>query len=60
MWVGVVVESYALSPAVASLVDVTLLKLAQVGYDGVAKWVLRGVEVASKQMRFPNAMRGIC
>lgn len=40
-WVGVVVESYALSLTVASLVDVTFLKLVQVGYDSVAKRVLR-------------------
>lgn len=37
VWVGVV----ALSLAVASLVDVTLLKLVQVGYDSVAKRILR-------------------
>lgn len=44
VWVGVVVGSYALSLAVASLVDMTLLKLVQVGYDGVAKWALRRFE----------------
>lgn len=37
VWAGVV----ALSLAVASLVDVTLLKLVQVGYDSVAKRILR-------------------
>ena len=37
VWVGVVVGSYALSLAAASLVDVTLLKLVQVGYDRVAE-----------------------
>lgn len=41
VWTGVVVGSYALSLAVASLVDVTLLRLVQVGYDGVAKWALQ-------------------
>lgn len=41
VWVGVVAESYALSLTVASLVDVTFLKLVQVGYDSVAKRVLR-------------------
>lgn len=41
VWVGVVVGSYALSLAVASLVDVTLLKLVQVGYDGIANRVVR-------------------
>lgn len=41
MWVGVVVGSYALSLAVASLVDATLLKLVQARYDGIAKRVLR-------------------
>lgn len=41
VWVGVVVGSYALSLAAASLVDVTLLKLVQVGYDRMAKRVLR-------------------
>jgi len=44
VWVGVVVGSYALSLAVASLVDMTLLKLVQVGYDGVAMWALRRFE----------------
>ena len=44
VWVGVVVGSYALSLTVASLVDMTLLKLVQVGYDGVAKWALRRFE----------------
>lgn len=37
VWVGVVAGSYAPSIAVASFVDVTLLKLAQVGYDRVAE-----------------------
>lgn len=41
VWVGVVVVSYALSLTVASLVDATLLKLAQVGYDGIANRALR-------------------
>lgn len=41
VWVGVVVGSYALSLTVASLVDVTLLKLVQAGYDGVAKRMLQ-------------------
>lgn len=41
VWVGVVVVSYALSLTVASLVDVTLLKLVQAGYDRMAKRVLR-------------------
>lgn len=41
VWVGVVVESYALSLTVASLVDVTLLKLVLAGYDGIAKRVVR-------------------
>ena len=41
VWVGVVVGSYALSLAAASLVDVTLLKLVQVGYDRMDKRVLR-------------------
>ncbi|WP_186297404.1 acyltransferase family protein [Enorma shizhengliae] len=45
VWVGVVVGSYALSLAVASLVDATLLKLVQVGYDGVAKRVLRRIQL---------------
>lgn len=44
MWVGVVAGSYALSLAVASLIDATLLKLVQAGYDGVAKWALRRFE----------------
>lgn len=37
VWVGVVAGSYAPSIAVASFVDVTLLKLVQVGYDRVAE-----------------------
>lgn len=41
VWVGVAVGSYALSLAAASLVDVSLLKLVQAGYDGVAKQALR-------------------
>lgn len=41
VWVGVVVESYALSLTVASLVDVTLPKLVQAGYDGIANRVVR-------------------
>lgn len=41
VWVDVVVGSYALSLAAASLVDVSLLKLEQAGYDGVAKRVLQ-------------------
>lgn len=41
VWVGVVVVSYALSLTVASLVDVTLLKLVQAGYDGIAKRAVR-------------------
>lgn len=41
VWVGVVAGSYALSLAVASLVDMTLLKLVQVGYDGIAKRAVR-------------------
>ena len=45
VWVGVVVGSYALSLAVASLVDATLLKLVQMGYDGVAKRVLRRIQL---------------
>lgn len=44
VWVGVVAGSYAPSLAVASLIDATLLKLVQAGYDGVAKWVLRRFE----------------
>lgn len=34
-WFGVVIGSYALSLAVASLIDATLLKLAQKAYEGV-------------------------
>lgn len=45
VWVGVVVGSYALSLAAASLVDVTLLKLVQARYDGVAKRVLRRIQL---------------
>lgn len=41
VWIGVVVVSYALSLTVASLVDVTLLKLVQAGYDGIANRVVR-------------------
>lgn len=41
VWVGVVAGSYALSLAVASLIDATLLKLVQAGYDGIAKRVVR-------------------
>lgn len=41
VWVGVVVVSYALSLTVASLVDVTLLKLVQAGYDGIANRAVR-------------------
>lgn len=41
VWVDVVVGSYTLSLAAASLVDVSLLKLEQAGYDGVAKRVLQ-------------------
>lgn len=48
VWVGVVAESYALSLAVASLVDVTLLKLVQVGYDGIAKRVVRWFEAVER------------
>lgn len=44
VWVGVVAGSYAPSLAVASLIDATLLKLVQAGYDGVAKWALRRFE----------------
>lgn len=44
VWVGVVVGSYALSLAVASLVDVTLLKLAQTGYISIVRRVLRWLE----------------
>lgn len=48
VWVGVVVGSYALSLAVASLVDMTLLKLVQVGYDGIAKRVVRWFEAVER------------
>lgn len=48
MWVGVVVGSYALSLTVASLVDVTLLKLVQAGYDGIAKRVVRWFEAVER------------
>ena len=53
VWVGVVVESYALSLAVASLVDVTLLKLVQAGYDGIAKRVVRWLEAVGQQACYP-------
>lgn len=48
VWVGVVAGSYALSLAVASLVDVTLLKLVQAGYDGIAKRVVRWFEAVER------------
>ncbi len=48
VWVGVVVGTYALSLTVASLVDVTLLKLVQAGYDGIAKRVVRWFEAVER------------
>lgn len=48
MWVGAVVGSYALSLTVASLVDVTLLKLVQAGYDGIANRVVRWFEAVER------------
>lgn len=46
IWIGVVAGSYLLSLAVASVVDVTLLKLVQVGYEKV---------VATADRRFDSA-----
>ena len=39
IWIGVVAGSYLLSLAVASVVDVTLLKLVQVGYERLVAMV---------------------
>lgn len=53
VWVGVVAESYALSLAVASLIDVTLLKLVQAGYDGIANRAVRWLEAVGQQACYP-------
>lgn len=53
VWVGVVVGSYALSLTVASLADVTLLKLVQAGYDGIANQAVRWLEAVGQQACYP-------
>lgn len=44
VWIGVIAGSYLLSLAVASLIDATLLKLVQRGYNNAAKRALQRLE----------------
>lgn len=46
IWIGMVAGSYLLSLAVASVVDATLLKLVQVGYEKVARMIERHIKPA--------------